>query len=150
MKSSQTAKMDPNSKLADPIKRKLKSISETIDQQRDLFFKCTDPDKRDGIRSVLNALKHQFNQIYSQLYGTPYFALATVEPPNIEINAIARLKEFAAEIKPANRGKLHERLGIPEDEKIPMPRLQSEKKKAKDSGDTELEKMVDFAINFHH
>jgi hypothetical protein len=66
------------------------------------------------------------------------------------IRAIARLKELAAEIKPENRGKLHRRLGIPEDQEIPMSRLRSELKKAKDSGDTELEKMVNFAINFKH
>lgn len=68
----------------------------------------------------------------------------------MKINAPNRLKEIAVEIKPENRGKLHKRLGIPEGETIPMSRLHSELKKAKDSGDTELEKMVNFAINFHH
>lgn len=47
-------------------------------------------------------------------------------------------------IKPENRGKLHQRLGIPQDEKIPLTRLYA----AKNSQSPAERKEANFAINF--
>ncbi len=46
-------------------------------------------------------------------------------------------------IKPENKGKLHEALGISEDKKIPVKRLES----AKNSDSPERRKEANFALN---
>lgn len=50
-------------------------------------------------------------------------------------------------IKPSHKGLLHEHMGVPKGEKISIGDLMAEKKKAKASGNTKLEKQVVFAQN---
>jgi hypothetical protein len=50
------------------------------------------------------------------------------------------------EIKKSHKGMLHKALGIPEEKPIPMSRLQE----AKNSKDSHVRRMANFAINFHH
>lgn len=50
------------------------------------------------------------------------------------------------EIKPSHKGRLHKALGIPEGEPIPKARLLE----AKNSPDSKVRRMANFAINFHH
>lgn len=52
------------------------------------------------------------------------------------------------EIKIKHPGALHREMGIPEDKKIPMYKLEAEKSKAKREGDKKLMKRVVFAENF--
>jgi hypothetical protein len=49
-------------------------------------------------------------------------------------------------IKPTHKGLLHEDLGIPEGQPIPMSRI----KKAEHSADPAERKRAQFADNFHH
>jgi hypothetical protein len=51
------------------------------------------------------------------------------------------------EIKPANKGLLHKKMGIGQGKKISEGSLEAEKAKAKASGNTKLEKEVVFAEN---
>lgn len=49
-------------------------------------------------------------------------------------------------IKPSHKGRLHEALGVPEDEKIPAAKLQA----AKNSKDPHMRSMATYAINAKH
>ena len=53
----------------------------------------------------------------------------------------------APSINPANKGLLHEKLGIGKDKKISMGTLMAAKSRAKRSGDTKLEREATFASN---
>ncbi len=53
---------------------------------------------------------------------------------------------MATMIKPSHRGLLHEKLGIPEGNKIPLGRLMAAKK----SKSPALRKEANFAVNFGH
>lgn len=54
---------------------------------------------------------------------------------------------MAININPANKGLLHEKLGIPQKKKIPAGTLAKKKASAKKSGDTKLLREVVFAQN---
>lgn len=56
-------------------------------------------------------------------------------------------KEAQIEIKKQNRGKLHQKLGIPQGKKIGNGKLNSVKNQAKHSGNVKLEREVVFAQN---
>lgn len=51
------------------------------------------------------------------------------------------------EIKPSQKGLLHEKMGIPKGKKIGMGDLMKTKNRAKQMGDTKLEKEAVFAQN---
>lgn len=53
-------------------------------------------------------------------------------------------------INPANKGLLHKKMGIGQGKKISEGALESEKAKAKASGNTKLEREVVFAENAKH
>jgi hypothetical protein len=50
-------------------------------------------------------------------------------------------------IKPANKGKLHKKMGVPADKKITSSALAKKKAAAKKRGDTATVKQTTFAIN---
>jgi hypothetical protein len=50
-------------------------------------------------------------------------------------------------IKPANRGKLHKKMGVPKGEKLPTAAIAKKKAAAKKSGDTATVKQTTFALN---
>lgn len=56
-------------------------------------------------------------------------------------------KEKEPEIKPENKGLLHKKMKVPKGKKISSAALSKEKKKAKKSGNTKLEREVVFAQN---
>jgi hypothetical protein len=56
-------------------------------------------------------------------------------------------KKTPIKIKPGNVGKLHDKLDIPVDKKIPTATLQTKLAAAKKSGNTALIKQITFALN---
>jgi hypothetical protein len=56
-------------------------------------------------------------------------------------------KISAIHINPKNKGLLHKKMGVGKDEPISTSSLESEKAKAKASGNTKLEREVVFAEN---
>lgn len=55
--------------------------------------------------------------------------------------------QHAIHINPANKGALHQEMGIPQGRKLTMGDLMKTKAKAKASGDTKLVKRATFAQN---
>ncbi|MGH9665994.1 MAG: hypothetical protein ACRD9L_16330 [Bryobacteraceae bacterium] len=53
------------------------------------------------------------------------------------------MKKDPIQIKPSHKGRLHEELGVPDGETIPLSRLL----KLKNSTSLTLRKMVNFAVN---
>jgi hypothetical protein len=53
----------------------------------------------------------------------------------------------AIKIKPANKGKLHKKMGVPAGKKIPTAAIAKKKAAAKKRGDSATVKQTTFALN---
>src|SRR5206468_1606170 len=74
-------------------------------------------------------------ELISAVSGTKFAKLAPI--------ASTETNNVSIDIKPSHKGRLHEALGVPEGQSIPVRRLM----KAKNSKSVSLRKMVNFAIN---